>query len=284
MLKRDNNLFREIDSAIETVAQSHPFPDYVRFSRINLLNTARMTLKWIPRPARAVDIGCGHMAKTAVLHVLGYRMTGIDDFGDDWHSSNTQSLRRFAQTMGIELVIGDASNPQTFDSLKSSSLDAVFITDVIEHIHGSPRVLLNHAGMLLRDEGYLVVGYPNSVNLRKRIDVLIGRTNYTKLDIFFNETDPYRGHVREFTPTETLQLFQLAGFQPLEVRTIHGTAMLLRLPHSWVRFTYQGICAVLPNLREEILGIAQKPPSWQPVPARPTTRSSPLQPGAAKYL
>ena len=82
------------------------------------------------------------------------------------------------------------------------------IVNVIEHLHQSPRDILNSAGAYLKPDGLLVVVMPNAVNLRKRISVALGRSNYTPARGFFENEGVWRGHVREYTFQETNQILQ----------------------------------------------------------------------------
>ena len=49
--------------------------------------------------------------------------------------------------------------------------------DVLEHLHHSPRDLLNDLCELIKPNALLFITVPNAVNIRKRIDVLRGKTN-----------------------------------------------------------------------------------------------------------
>ena len=63
---------------------------------------------------------------------------------------------------------------------------------------------------------------PNAVNLRKRISVALGQSNYTPARGFFENEGVWRGHVREYTFQETNQILQWAGFEIVHKSTFHG--------------------------------------------------------------
>ena len=63
--------------------------------------------------------------------------------------------------------------------------------------------------MATSNEKYVVDGQG------QRIAVLLGRTNYVALDVFYNDGLDYRGHVREFTPGEVRTMLEYGGFRPL---------------------------------------------------------------------
>src|SRR4030042_560440 len=57
---------------------------------------------------------------------------------------------------------------------EKSSFDMLMMHDVLEHLHDSPRDLLNDLLELVKPEGYLFITVPNAVNIKKRISVLFG--------------------------------------------------------------------------------------------------------------
>ena len=69
--------------------------------------------------------------------------------------------------------------------------DMVMMHDVLEHIHDTPRELLNDLLELLKPQGLLFVTVPNQVNIKKRIKVVMGRTNLTAFETFYWST--FRG-------------------------------------------------------------------------------------------
>lgn len=252
-----------IDEAIRWLEQNFPFREYFYLGTGAQRSIAELVAERVPSGARVLDLGCGPCDKTAVLSRMGYRCTGIDDFGDPWHrqGDNLDRIRAFAAAAGIELVEGDgASLP-----FGKASFDAVTVCDVIEHLHASPRAMLAGTIELLRDDGWLVVSVPNALNLRKRIDVVRGRTNYPPYDQFFRSIDGWRGHVREYAWSD---LVQLAGFLGLVDARVDGRHhMLGRLP-SPMRLPYLATTTLFPAMRDTLALCARKPRNWT-LPALP---------------
>jgi hypothetical protein len=124
--------------------------------------------------------------------------------------------------------------------------------------------MMNYMGEYLRPGGILVVVMPNSVNLRKRLFVLMGRTNYPPLDQMYYSVDGYRGHVREYTLQETAYLCAISGFQVLESRTFEHIAQQ-KLPPALCRL-YQLFGNIATALRSGLVVVARKPDSWRPLP------------------
>ena len=96
---------------------------------------------------------------------------------------------------------------------------------------------------------------PNAVNLRKRLDVLRGRTNYPPYQQFF-QSDPWRGHVREYAWDD---LMQLAGFLGLEETTVHGRHHMLGVLPKWAQLPYRALMAPAPALRDSLVLCGRKP-------------------------
>ncbi len=102
---------------------------------------------------------------------------------DDWHQrpGNRAKIMDFARKAGVNFVLAEDEKvpfaPETFDM--------VMIHHVLEHLHSSPRFLLNELLSLVKPEGFLFITVPNAVNARKRISVLLGRMNYPPFDAFY---------------------------------------------------------------------------------------------------
>ena len=118
-------------------------------------------------------------------------------------------------------------------------------------------------GIYAKDGGVLVIVMPNSVNLRKRLSVLSGRTNYPPVDQFFHSSGIWRGHVREYTLSEMEYICKQNGFEIVSSTTFEHLAQIkLRSP---MRQLYMAIGSLMPSTRSGLLVICRKPPSWKAV-------------------
>ena len=132
---------------------------------------------------------------------------------------------------------------------------------VIEHLHDSPRDLLNDLLECVRTEGYLYITVPSAVNIRKRLSVLRGQTNYPPFDTFYWHPGPWRGHVREYTRGDLQRLASFLGLSVVELHSYHK--MLSRIPRA-ARWVYRWVTAACTGWRDSWLLIAKKNPNWQP--------------------
>ncbi len=112
--------------------------------------------------------------------------------------------------------------------------DLVFSSQVIEHIH-NPGNYLERINYMLRDDGYLIIGLPNIVNLNYLINLLFFSPkrmhkhakniskNYNKANNHINGWDPLH-----FTTLVTSCGFELIDYLPTEGTPI--TNILNRVP------------------------------------------------------
>jgi SAM-dependent methyltransferase len=259
----------EVLHALERVDADFPFPGYiVRGVRHGLAHVVPEVARHVRAEGtpRLLDIGCGPMDKTAVFQALGFECTGVDEMGDPWHrrGDNLQRMETFARAHGVRFHLLDETHELPFPP---GGFDVVTVFDVIEHLHESPRELLNAAGTQLKTGGVLAVVMPNSVNLRKRLSVLFGRTNYPDVDQFYLSPGRWRGHVREYTLGETARLCEAAGFRVESATAFEGNAHDL-LRGAGLR-AYLALSRLAPTVRSALLVVARKPEGWAPKTADP---------------
>jgi len=262
------DLKTQLKKAFTELALAFPFKDYISSCCHYEMHVILYTLsKFLPcfKGKRLLDIGSGPMDKTAVFQLLGFQCSAVDDLSDPWHKrdDNISKIKAFADRMGITFYnqkAGDYTIP-----FETESFDVVCSLAVIEHLHESPRSLLNTMGIHLKENGLLVIVMPNSVNIRKRLSVLRGRTNYVPIDQFFYSLDTWRGHVREYTLAETEYICRQAGYEVVASRTFEHLAQeKLRFP---LRQLYILIGSIFPSTRSGLLVVCRKPSAWVPVEA-----------------
>lgn len=254
--------YKAIDRAIESIQVQFPFPDIFEDTADTIRSLGSALQEFAPPGSRLLDIGCGALDKPFVFQQMGYQCFGCDTFEDPWHSKpeNLDPVLNFAKQLGVPVHTqgGDYSLPW-----EPQSFDIVTITNVIEHLHESPREILNFAGEYLKPEGLLLVSMPNSVNLRKRLDVIMGRTNYTPVQGFYDYIGPWTGHVREFTLEETSQIVEWTGFQVVGKKMFHGM-LKSRLRNPALRAVFKGLCGIWPKYKDSLLIVGKKPAHWAP--------------------
>ena len=250
-----------LTDAIQSVSSRFPIPDYMTPIKhdgayATIANTA---VKYLKPGARILDFGCGPCDKTAILQELGFKCAGCDDLQEDWHREPGQrdQILRFASDSGIDFRLhngrGIPFEPGTFDM--------VMMHDVLEHIHDSPRELLNDLLERTTPEGILFVTVPNQVNIKKRIEVILGRTNLTAYETFYWSGIPWRGHIREYVRDDLKKMAAYLNLEVLELRAVDH--MLQKLP-PLARPPYRLATALFNDWKDSWLLVARKKPGWKP--------------------
>ncbi|MFZ0418039.1 MAG: class I SAM-dependent methyltransferase [Candidatus Sulfotelmatobacter sp.] len=248
--------------AMNLVRDRFPFPQCLDRQIPGCMNTCQAIMRHLPASTttRILDFGCGAGEKAALLSALGYQCSAYDDLADDWHKmpGNREAIENFAAAMGIDFKLAGGGSqfpwgPRTFD--------LVMLNDVIEHLHNSPRTLVNSLLQLLKENGLLLITVPNAVNIRKRIAVLFGRTNLQNFKLYFWYPDPWRGHIREYTKGDLQSLSEYLGLKIVEMRSCDQ--MLGRVPAPF-RPPYLAVTGVFRGWKDSWLLIARKEKGWKP--------------------
>lgn len=145
-----------------------------------------------------------------MLSEQGYRVTATDNLGNrppEKRREQAAEINDWAAEYGVEFRIEDALVPEGFER---DAYDTVICLDVIEHV-GRPRALLETAKHSLSSGGSLVLLTPNGVDLAKRLRVLVGLRHGPRVEELFRQ-GAFRGHVKEYTPSELEHILDLGGF------------------------------------------------------------------------
>lgn len=256
----------ELYKIFSSVRNEFPFSGYMdsKFSKYAEILTP--ILAEYKRGSKVLSIGCGPCDLEAQLSRLGYVVTCVDDLKDQWHliDGNRDKIKEFASKNGIDLIVDSAEN---LGDLLKESYDIVLLIDVIEHLHGGPRDLLNSMISRLRSGGLLVVETPNAVSLFKRMKVLCGKSNQIASDFLFWNIGEYRSHFREYTRKEIERILALENLVNVRTRmTNHALreAIIKSIAHRLLLRAYELLSSAYPNFRFTILAFAKRPDNWTP--------------------
>lgn len=267
----------EIFAKFLELKESFPFgPTYIEGRFPKYFGIASLLLEECPRPAQILSIGSGPCDLEAILSQLGYQITAVDDLKDQWHliGKNQERIRDFAAEMDIDFLQESENSLQ----LREEVFEAVLLIDVIEHLHDSPRELLNFAVSFLKPNGLLVIETPNAVSLGKRLKVLFGKTGQVDANFWYWNLGQFRGHVREYTGPELKTILSNHNLTDIELRMVN----VHKEDHLKTIYFYKGAfkgpmralytvpTSVSPRLRDTIRISARKPHHWRPT--RPSVR------------
>jgi len=246
--------------AIRLVDERFPFQGYFNPARGSYINIAQTTLRYLSPPAKILDVGAGPCDKTAVLAALGFRCSACDDLNDYWHGlpGNREKILRFATSFGVSFHIIDETTPLPYER---DEFDMVMMHDVLEHLHNSPREILNTFLEFVKPNGFLFITVPNAANLAKRVRLAFGHTNLPPFESYYWYPDPWRGHVREYVRNDLIRLAGYLNLKPIEIRGCHNNVNTLSpiLRPIWIALT-----AVVSGGRDNWVLVAQKGPGWLP--------------------
>ena len=223
----------------------------------------RSCVQYAPPGARVLDLGCGMAVVPRALLELGYEVVLLSHVGGP----------SWATEVGISCLKCDL----VLESIpsQSSQFDLVTYFATLEHLHGSPKNMLQEAVRVLKPSGHLLLDTPNGVDLRKTVRVLFGwRGHPFALKDFYDAPLPYDGHVREYTAREVRQVLEWNGFEVVHVATKLLEAIPTEIgPKTWtrkfrlvrfrdfLRLGYILIGMVIPRFRDTIVACARKPNS-----------------------
>ena len=251
-----------ISEAIKQTIKLFPFENYMLHSngkeKEAYLNIAKTVKKYLNPEAKILDFGSGPCDKTAVLHFMGYNCFAYDDLQDDWHkiSENRNKIISFSKECGINFTQADNKKLP----FEKNSFDMVMLNDVLEHLHNSPRVIINDLLELCKADGLLFITVPNAVNIRKRRDVLFGKTNHPSFHKYYWSNDNWRGHIREYVKDD---LVALTKYLDLEIIELRGCDHMLGQISPLFQPAYLFATRIFEGWKDSWLLVARKKQDWK---------------------
>jgi len=178
---------------------------------------------------RMVDLGSGVGIFGVGCAVLGMDVTIVDDFRDEVNAVYGNDAFTAHRKHGVKVV----ERPVIAEVLGwgRETLDLVTTFDSMEHWHASPKRLFHEVMDALRPGGWLILGVPNALNLRKRIEVPLGRAKWSQMADWY-EPETFRGHVREPDVADLHYIARDIGLMSYRI-----------LGRNW-----QGLCSAQPRI------------------------------------
>ena len=248
----------DVEKAQRKVREAFPFPGYMDNALAIAANIANVIKRYIKPGSKILDFGSGALDKTAVAQCLGYVCSAFDDLQDEWHLSdnNVERVKEFARQFNIDFKL----SADGYLPFEKESFDMVMSHDVLEHLHDSPREVLNDLAELIKPNGLIFITVPNAANIRKRISLLMGNTNLPDFASYYWYPGQWRGHIREYVKNDLKLLCEYLGFRIEELRGCHH--MLKRVP-SKIRPVYLFLTNIFPGWRDSWVFVGRKPLNWK---------------------
>jgi SAM-dependent methyltransferase len=179
----------------------------------------RRVLQWyresVPAGARVLEVGMFIPVVPLLLTWAGYRVTTVERL--DFYGGALDELVGMLRGVGVEVADQDV----IADPLECGGYDVVNLLAVVEHLSGSPRVLLERLRDAMKPGGSLVFAVPNHAALHHRLNLFLrGASVHPSFVAYYDSEYPFTGHHREYTHDEMVYALRRAGLQVVETGSI----------------------------------------------------------------
>jgi 2-polyprenyl-3-methyl-5-hydroxy-6-metoxy-1,4-benzoquinol methylase len=165
-------------------------------SKINYTAENSVLLQLVPRQAkRVLDVGCGTGALAAAITAQQKSLV----FGITYSEDEQQVASAVMQ----HVWLADLNN---FDFSTLGTFDCIICSHVLEHLY-DPWDVVRRLKSQLAPGGTLIVALPNVVEIKTRLQILLGRFRYTDWGVLD------RTHYRFFDHVTARELLEQAGLR-----------------------------------------------------------------------
>ncbi len=188
------------------LAQSWPIDEGNQLEFEARIRMFRLAIPFLSQPQGVVfDVGTGGGIAPRFFKLLGCRVVSVDSQS----ASGTGAIEN-VRLAGVEAFACDIEREPL--PMASGSTDVVIFSDVIEHLHHSPKPALEEMMRILRPGGVVLASTPNAVRLTVRLKLLVGVSNWPKIWDYFDQPASHFGHHHEYTIEEFKGVFEQTGF------------------------------------------------------------------------
>lgn len=183
MTRSPSNLLRLLDK--------HPTSGYLRFHLPRFQRMSEEIASFYQADSKILDIGA-----SPFTDYLRVEYGKVDTLGLEPDASGTEGTDYF---FDLNLCM-DRQSWRT----DLPRYDIVVFSEVLEHLHTAPTLVLAYLETLISSGGVLLVQTPNAASLSKRIKLMLGYNPYELI----REAAGNPGHFREYTKKELLGFFK----------------------------------------------------------------------------
>ncbi len=165
----------------------------------------------VPSGSLVLDIGCATGYLACELIKKDCQVVGIE--------KDMQSARLAGRYLK-RVIAGDVEDPKTLAKLNPTKFDTIILADVLEHLR-DPLMTLKMIKRYITPDGTALISVPNIAFLTVRLQLLLGRFDYTDYGIMD------RTHLTFFTKRTLLALIKQSG---LKLVKLVGIGNFTQLP------------------------------------------------------
>jgi len=195
-------------------------------------------------PTDVLEVGGGQLALLARL--LWKDRAVVADLPGPHHD--------YLHSHGVETVVWNITGEE---DLTQQRFDAIFFSEVIEHLPIPGHRALERLRTLLKPGGWIICSTPNLYRIRNIVYLAAGKRIF---DHFRQPTDSGLGHVLEYSRDHLEWQFREAGFEHIEIdlRQLHHFPKnpLIRVM-SWLGSPLM----LMPRFRDNLVAVARAPSS-----------------------
>ena len=249
----------KVISIVKELSLIFPFDNYLfenKIIRPKYFYISNLLIKNFDKQTKILDFGSGLNDVSAVLKKLGFSIDAYDDCNDEWYriNNNLEKLKNFNKKINLNFY-------KNFEDLKNSvnKYKIILLLDVLEHVP-NPKSFLENLFKFLDKNSSLIITVPNSVSLRKRISVIMGKTNYASYEEFFDE-EPFRGHWREYSIEDISSLSKKINCEINHLEGINAIIpknKFLFFLYKKFNFVYNLLIKLFPSLSDTLCVILKK--------------------------
>jgi 2-polyprenyl-3-methyl-5-hydroxy-6-metoxy-1,4-benzoquinol methylase len=151
-----------------------------------------------PPPLRILDVGTATGYLGAILKEKRHSVVGIE------------SHEPFAAQARPHYEQFHEADIETFSFPYREEFDCIIFADVLEHLR-NPEQVLKRALPCLKQDGYIIISVPNIANIVTRLEILLGRFEYTERGILD------KTHLRFFTLASLMRMVSDTGFRAVDI-------------------------------------------------------------------
>lgn len=206
---------------IKDILRKSPFNMMNDFMFCHIYNDSNLTrikktLELIPAAkenAVLLDIGCYAPMISLYTEIFGYKdIVAIANYDWDTLSKKLDKVNTYSN-LKLNIHIQDVEKKPL--PLNDSSVDIVFMFEVLEHFSIDPAFVISEVNRVLKTGGIFLISTPNAINSYATLRILLGKNPVNEP---YNGVDGNR-HNRLYSPDELIKLATNFGFEMLTCKT-----------------------------------------------------------------